>query len=52
MTVHIDWGDPNTDWDLYVYDENGNVDLTVGIVRRHDRGRDPLRPAGRAITRR
>ncbi len=25
MTVHIDWGDPETDWDLYVYDASGNV---------------------------
>ena len=25
MTVHIDWGNPETDWDLYVYDAAGNV---------------------------
>ena len=25
FTVHIDWADPNTDWDLYVYDAAGNV---------------------------
>ena len=25
MTVHIDWGNPDTDWDLYVYDASGNV---------------------------
>ena len=25
MTVHIDWGNPNTDWDLYVYDAEGNL---------------------------
>ena len=25
FTVHIDWGDPNTDWDVYVYDAAGNV---------------------------
>ena len=25
MTVHIEWGNPETDWDLYVYDANGNV---------------------------
>ncbi len=25
MTVHIDWGNPETDWDLYIYDDAGNV---------------------------
>jgi Zinc carboxypeptidase len=25
MTVHIEWGNPNTDWDLYVYDADGNL---------------------------
>ncbi len=25
MTVHIDWGNPETDWDLYIYDAAGNV---------------------------
>jgi hypothetical protein len=25
MTVHIDWADPNTDWDLYVYNAAGTV---------------------------
>ncbi|MFW6869425.1 M14 family metallopeptidase [Nocardioides sp. CPCC 206347] len=25
MAVHIDWGDANTDWDLYVYDAAGNL---------------------------
>ena len=25
MTVHIDWGNPDTDWDLYIYDASGNV---------------------------
>ena len=25
FTVHIDWADPNTDWDLYIYDAAGNV---------------------------
>ena len=25
FTVHIDWADPNTDWDVYVYDAAGNV---------------------------
>jgi murein tripeptide amidase MpaA len=25
FTVHIEWGDPNTDWDLYIYDSSGNV---------------------------
>ena len=25
MTVHIEWSDPNTDWDLYVTDAEGNV---------------------------
>ena len=25
FTVHIDWGDPDTDWDLYIYDAAGNV---------------------------
>ena len=25
FTVHIEWADPNTDWDLYIYDSSGNV---------------------------
>ena len=25
FTVHIDWADPDTDWDVYVYDAAGNV---------------------------
>jgi hypothetical protein len=25
MTVHIDWGNPNTDWDVYVYDSTGKL---------------------------
>ena len=25
MTVHIDWANPDTDWDVYVYDAAGNV---------------------------
>ena len=25
MTVHIDWGNPDTDWDVYVYDAAGQV---------------------------
>jgi Zinc carboxypeptidase len=25
MTVHIQWGDPNTDWDLYVVNEAGEL---------------------------
>ena len=25
MTVHIEWGNPNTDRDLYVYDSGGNL---------------------------
>jgi zinc carboxypeptidase len=25
MTVHIEWGDPNTDWDLYVVNAAGEV---------------------------
>ena len=25
FTVHIDWTDPDTDWDVYIYDEAGNV---------------------------
>ena len=25
MTVHIEWGDPAVDWDLYVVDANGEV---------------------------
>ena len=25
MTVHIDWADPNVDWDLYVYNAAGTV---------------------------
>jgi hypothetical protein len=25
MTVHIEWGNPNTDWDLYIVGPNGEV---------------------------
>ena len=25
MTVHIDWADPETDWDVYVYNQTGEV---------------------------
>lgn len=25
FTVHIDWADLNTDWDVYIYDAEGNV---------------------------
>ena len=25
MTVHIEWANPETDWDLYIYDAAGNV---------------------------
>ncbi len=25
FTVHIDWANPETDWDLYIYDAAGNV---------------------------
>ncbi len=25
FTVHIDWADPDTDWDVYVYDQAGTV---------------------------
>ena len=25
MTVHIDWANADTDWDVYVYDADGNV---------------------------
>jgi murein tripeptide amidase MpaA len=25
MTVHIEWGKPETDWDLYIYNAAGNV---------------------------
>ena len=51
MTVHIDWGDPDTDWDVYVYNRRA-PGHAVGVVRRPPGGRDlidpaagPLRPA-------
>ena len=25
FTVHIEWADPETDWDVYVYDADGNI---------------------------
>jgi len=25
FTVHIDWTDPDTDWDVYIYDADGNA---------------------------
>ena len=30
---------PENDWDVYVYDADGNTRRVVGLVRRHDRGR-------------
>ena len=45
MTVHIDWGNPDTDWDVYVYNAGRAARHAVGVVRRHHRGRDPVRPA-------
>ena len=49
FTVHIEWSNPDTDWDIYVIGPNGEMVDAVGGVRRHDRGRHAVRPAARRV---
>ncbi|HET8948905.1 MAG TPA: hypothetical protein VFN44_00295, partial [Solirubrobacteraceae bacterium] len=48
MTVHIDWGNPDTDWDVYVYNQAG--ELVTQSASFGDTTEDAIRmdpPAGR-----
>ena len=49
MTVHIEWGNPETDWDLYIVNAAGEVVTAVGVVRRH-RPRTPCSSTRRRAT--